>query len=71
MLHYDNDDGHLKPVPLNELRYENLPPDLPQQLLFSHPAFARGYWQRLKDQADGFQDGWFSAAASYCATMVG
>jgi acyl-coenzyme A synthetase/AMP-(fatty) acid ligase len=60
MLYCDNADGHLKPTPLTELRYEKLPPELPQRLWVRHPAVARGYWRRPKEQADGFCDGWFS-----------
>lgn len=60
MLYCDNDTGHLKPTPLTELRYGKLPPELPQRLWVRHPAVARGYWQRPAEQADCFQDGWFS-----------
>jgi acyl-coenzyme A synthetase/AMP-(fatty) acid ligase len=60
MLYCDNDDGRLTPTPLTEVRYEPLPPELPQRVWVRHPAVARGYWQRPKEQADGFRDGWFS-----------
>jgi acyl-coenzyme A synthetase/AMP-(fatty) acid ligase len=60
MLYCDNDDGRLTPTPLTEVRYEPLPPELPQRVWVHHPALARGYWQRPKEQADGFRDGWFS-----------
>ncbi len=60
MLYCDNDNGRLKPTPLTELRYEKLPPDLPQRLWVRHPAVARGYWQRPQEEADGFHEGWFS-----------
>lgn len=59
-LYCDNDDGRLTPTPLTELRFEELPPELPQRLWVRHPTVASGYWQRPKEQADGFQDGWFS-----------
>jgi acyl-coenzyme A synthetase/AMP-(fatty) acid ligase len=59
-LYCDNDGGRLTPTPLTELRYEALAPELPQRLWVRHPAVARGYWQRPKEQADGFHDGWFS-----------
>ncbi|NMM25825.1 MAG: AMP-binding protein [Glaciimonas sp.] len=60
MLYCDNDSGRLTPTPLTELRYDKLPPELPQRLWVRHPAVARGYWQRPKEQADGFHEGWFS-----------
>lgn len=60
MLYCDNDEGRLVPTPLTELRFDLLPPELPQRLWVRHPAVARGYWKRPEEQADGFQDGWFS-----------
>jgi acyl-coenzyme A synthetase/AMP-(fatty) acid ligase len=59
MLYSDSRSGRLKPTPLTEFRYEPLPPELPQRIWVRHPALARGYWQRPKEQADGFRDGWF------------
>jgi acyl-coenzyme A synthetase/AMP-(fatty) acid ligase len=60
MLYCDSRSGHLKPTPLTEFRYEALPPAMPQRIWVRHPALARGYWQRPKEQSDGFRDGWFS-----------
>ena len=60
MLYCNDDSGRLKPTPLTQFRHDDLPPDLPQRVWVKHPAVARGYWQRPKEQADGFRDGWFS-----------
>lgn len=60
MLYCDDASGRLKPTPLTQFRYNDLPPDVPQRVWIRHPAVARGYWQRPKEQADSFQDGWFS-----------
>jgi len=60
MLYCDNASGRLKPTPLTQFRYDDLPPDLPQRVWIRHPAVARGYWQRPKEQVDSFQNGWFS-----------
>lgn len=60
MLYCDDDSGRLKPTPLTQFRYDEFPPDQPQRIWVRHPALARGYWQRPKEQADGFRDGWFS-----------
>lgn len=60
MLYCEDDSGRLKPTPLTEFRYDELPPDQPQRIWVRHPALARGYWERPKEQADGFRDGWFS-----------
>jgi acyl-coenzyme A synthetase/AMP-(fatty) acid ligase len=60
MLYCDDESGRLKPTPLTQLRYDELPPDQPQRIWVKHPGVACGYWQRPKEQADGFRDGWFS-----------
>ncbi|RZI41097.1 4-hydroxybenzoate--CoA ligase [Herbaspirillum sp. HC18] len=60
MLYCDDESGRLKPTPLTQFRYGDLPPDQPQRIWVKHPAIARGYWQRPAEQADGFRDGWFS-----------
>jgi acyl-coenzyme A synthetase/AMP-(fatty) acid ligase len=60
MLYCDDDSGRLKPTPLTQFRYGNLSPEVPQRVWVKHPAVARGYWQRPKEQEDGFRDGWFS-----------
>ena len=46
MLYCDDDSNRLKPTPLTEFRYDDLPPDMPQRVWVRHPALARGYWQR-------------------------
>jgi acyl-coenzyme A synthetase/AMP-(fatty) acid ligase len=60
MLYCDDESGQLKPTPLTQLRYDELPPDRPQRIWVKHPGAACGYWQRPKEQADSFRDGWFS-----------
>ena len=60
MLYCDDESGRLKPTPLTQFRYDDLPPDRPQRIWVKHPAVARGYWKRPTEQADGFRDGWFS-----------
>ena len=60
MLYCKDASGRLKPTPLTQFRYDDLPPELPQRVWIRHPAVARGYWQRPKEQADSFHDGWFS-----------
>jgi len=60
MLYCDSRSGQLKPTPLTEVRHDALAPELPQRVWVRHPALARGYWERPKEQADGFREGWFS-----------
>lgn len=52
--------GRLQSTPLTDFRHDGLPEDIPQRLWFRHPAIARGYWQRPKEDADSFRAGWFS-----------
>jgi acyl-coenzyme A synthetase/AMP-(fatty) acid ligase len=59
MLYCDSRSGRLAPTPLTEFRYEQLPPEIPQRIWVRHPALARGYWQRPKEQSDSFREGWF------------
>jgi len=60
MLYTQQDAGLLRPTPLTEVRYGNPDADLPQRVWFRHPGLARCYWQRPKENAEDFKDGWFS-----------
>jgi acyl-coenzyme A synthetase/AMP-(fatty) acid ligase len=60
MLVCDDESGRLRPTPLTEVRFDDLPDDVPQRIWVRHPSVARGYWRRPREQADGFRDGWFS-----------
>ena len=76
MLYCDDDSNRLKPTPLTEFRYDDLPPDMPQRVWVRHPALARGYWQRpaasgqrsmpMVSEAAGFLLG-----TCFCTTMAG
>ena len=60
MLYADSPSGRLQPTPLTEIRCDELGAEVPQRIWFKHPAIARGYWQRPKEDADSFRAGWFS-----------
>lgn len=60
MLYSNTESGRLQPTPITEIRFDDLPVELPQRIWFKHPAIARGYWQRPKEDADSFRAGWFS-----------
>lgn len=60
MLYADNSAGSLRPTPLTQVRFDDLPEDVPQRIWFRHPSIARGYWQRPKENAECFRDAWFS-----------
>jgi len=65
MLYTQQDSGSLRPTPLTEVRYGELAADLPQRVWFRHPALARCYWQRPKENAEDFIDGWFSPGDAF------
>lgn len=65
MLYTQQDSGSLRPTPLTEVRYGDLAADLPQRVWFRHPALARCYWQRPKENAEDFIDGWFSPGDAF------
>ncbi len=65
MLYSRQDAGLLRPTPLTEVRYGDPDSDLPQRIWFRHPGIARGYWQRPKENAEDFVDGWFSPGDTF------
>lgn len=61
MLYCAEESGRLRPTPLTEVRFpEESEAGVPRRIWIRHPALALGYWNRPKDQAECFKDGWYS-----------
>ncbi|MBI2313843.1 MAG: AMP-binding protein [Betaproteobacteria bacterium] len=60
MLYCPDASRRLRPTPLTEVRYdEGHESGVPQRIRVRHPAVAKGYWKRPKDETEGFAEGWF------------
>lgn len=60
MLYSDTPCGHLHPTPLTTVAYGEHTASMPQRVWFQHPAIARGYWMRPRENAEDFRDRCFS-----------